>query len=281
MNVNEAEDFDVERPRLTSIAARILGSTADADDVIQEAWLRLSHTADVEDVPAWLTTVVTRLCLDELRKQRTRTERETAALSEVRPIDPEADALIAEAVGGAMRVVLETLAPAERAAFVLHDIFGYPFDDVATILGRSATTARQLASRARRKFRGEPEPSTEHVARTDHRRVVDAFLAAARGGELSTLLSLIAPEASMRADLDGQRLGAAASYVGPDAIAARFNGSRGAAPVTIVGERGAAWFMTGTIKVAFAFHVEGGLVREIELIGDPEVLSTLDIVRHK
>jgi RNA polymerase sigma factor (sigma-70 family) len=263
----DVPDFDAERPRLTAIASRILGSEADADDVVQEAWLRLRRTDDVDDLPAWLTTVVTRLCLDHLRKRATRSG-----------VEAEADALLADRVSGAMQVVLDTLAPAERAAFVLHDVFGYPFAEISAVLGRSGTAVRQLASRARRKVEGAPEPV---AARAESRRVVGAFLAAARGGDLATLLSLLAPEVVMRADLVGQQIGTDQVYDGAAAVATRFNGARGAAPVTIDGDPGAAWIQAGAVKVAFAFHVEAGLVREIELIADPDVLATMDVVRSR
>ena len=272
--------FEHERPRLTAVAARILGSSAEADDVVQEAWLRLARTDDVDDLPAWLTTVVTRLCLDRLRQRRTRSEAEAVAPADAAAADPEADAVLAERVSGAMQVVLDTLAPAERAAFVLHDVFGYPFDEISTALGRSSTATRQLASRARRKVQGAPEPALERAARAESRRVVDAFVTAARGGELATLLTLLAPDVVMRADPVGQQMGTEALYDGPDAVAARFNGSRGAAPVALDGDPGAAWIMDRTVKVAFAFHIEGGQVREIELIADPEVLSTIEVTRH-
>jgi RNA polymerase sigma factor (sigma-70 family) len=272
----DVTDFDAERPRLTAIAVRILGSEADADDVLQEAWLRLCGTDDIDDLPAWLTTVVTRLCLDHLRKRRTRSEAEAPA--DAAPVDPEADALLAERTGGAMQVVLDALAPAERAAFVLHDVFGYPFDEISAVMGRSGTAVRQLASRARRKVQGAPEPVAAQAARTESRRVVDAFLAAARGGDLATLLLLLAPDAVMRADLVGHRMGTDPVYDGAAAVAARFNGVKGAVPVTIDGDLGGAWIMAGKVKVAFAFHVEAGLVREIELIADPDVLATLDVV---
>jgi RNA polymerase sigma-70 factor (ECF subfamily) len=277
----DVTDLDAERPRLTAIATRILGSQADADDVLQEAWLRLSRADDVDDVPAWLTTVVTRLCLDHLRKRSTRSDAEAEAPADPALVDPEADALLAERVGGAMQVVLDTLAPAERAAFVLHDVFGYPFDEISAVLGRSGTAVRQLASRARRKVQGTPEPVEASVARAASRRVVDAFLTAARGGELTTLLSLLAPDAVMRADLVGQRMGTDSVYDGPAAVAARFNGVRGATPVTIDGELGAAWILAVTVKVVFAFQVEAGLVREVEVIADPEVLATMDVVRWR
>jgi len=274
----DVTDFDAERPRLTAIAARILGSEADADDVLQEAWLRLSRTDDVDDLPAWLTTVVTRLCLDHLRKRRTRSEAEVVAPADPAAVDPEDDALLAESMGGAMQVVLDALAPAERASFVLHDVFGYPFDEISAVMGRSGTAVRQLASRARRKVQGAPEPVAARAARTESRRVVDAFLAASRGGDLATLLLLLAPDAVMRADLVGQQMGTDPVYDGAAAVAARFNGAKGAVPVTIDGDLGGAWIMAGKVKVAFAFHVEAGLVREIELIADSDVLATLDVV---
>jgi RNA polymerase sigma-70 factor (ECF subfamily) len=281
MTTMDATQFDAERPRLTAIATRILGSGADADDVVQEAWLRLRRTDDIDNLPAWLTTVVTRLCLDDLRRRRTRTEAETEAPTDFGPVDPEADAVLADRLDGAMQVVLDALAPAERAAFVLHDVFGYPFEEISIVLGRSGTAVRQLASRARRKVQGAPEPETELAARTESRRVVSAFLSAARGGDLTTLLSLLAPDVVMRPDLVGQQMGTGSVFDGADAVAARFNGTRGATPVTIDGDLGAAWFMAGAVKVAFAFHVDGGLVREIELIADPDVLATLDVVRSR
>jgi RNA polymerase sigma-70 factor (ECF subfamily) len=196
------------------------------------------------------------------------------------PIDPEGDALLAEVTGDAMQVVLDALAPAERVAFVLHDVFGYPFDEVSAVMGRSSTAVRQLASRARRKVQGVPEPAALQVARAESQRVVDAFLSAARGGELVTLLSLLAPDAVMRADLVGQTMGSESAYKGAAAVAARFNGTLGAAPVTIDGELGAAWIQAGSANVAFVFHLnEVGLVHEVELIADPDVLATMEIVR--
>jgi RNA polymerase sigma factor (sigma-70 family) len=277
----EATLFDGERPRLTAIATRILGSEADADDVIQDTWLRLSRTDDIEDLPAWLTTVVTRLCLDQLRKRSTRLIAESGAPADFAPVDPEADALLAEHMDDAMRVVMDTLAPAERVAFVLHDVFGYRFDEISAVMGRPGTAVRQLASRARRKVQGEPEPVAAQEARAESHRVVDAFLTAARGGNLATMLSLLAPDAVMRADLVGQGMGTDPVYDGAAAVAARFNGVRGAAPVTIDGELNAAWIHAGVVKVAFVFHVEAGLVREVELIADPEVLATMDVVRSR
>ncbi|MEO8264371.1 MAG: sigma-70 family RNA polymerase sigma factor [Ilumatobacteraceae bacterium] len=275
-------EFETEQPRLKAIATRILGSQAEADDVLQEAWLRLNRTDldDVDVLPAWLTRVVTRLCLDHLRKRQTRSLAEAEAPVESALLDPETDALLAERVDGAMQIVLDTLAPTERAAFVLHDVFGYPFDEICAVLGRSSTAVRQLASRARRKVQGAPEPDAERTARAENSEIVGAFLAAARGGDLATLLSLLAPDAVMRADLVGQQMGTAPVYDGAAAVAERLNGAKGAMPVTIDGEVGAAWIAAGTPKVAFVFHVEAGLVHEVELIADPDVLATLDVRRR-
>lgn len=270
-------DFAAERPRLVAIATRILGSPADADDVVQEAWLRLAGTDGVDDLPAWLTTVVTRLCLDQLRRRSTRSTAEAETTDAPAPVDPEADALVAERVGDAMHVVLDALAPGERAAFVLHDVFGYRFDEIAVILGRSETAVRQLASRARRKVQGAPEPPSAQAERANSRRVVDAFLTAARGGDLARLLTLLAPDAVMRADLVGQQMGTNVAYEGAAAVAGRFNGARGAMPALIDGELGAAWMHRGVVKVAFVFHVDSDVVREVELIADPDVLATMDV----
>lgn len=279
MTAIDGTEFEAERPRLTAIAARILGASAEADDVVQEAWLRLSRTEAVDDPPVWLTTVVTRMCLDQLRRRRARSVFEAEAPAAPDPVDPEADALLAARVGGAMQIVLEALAPAERAALVLRDVFGYPFDQISDVLGRSETAVRKLASRARRKVRGAPETVDEHAARAESRDVVDAFLAAARGGEMRTLLDLLAPDAIMQADLVGQRMGAEPLYDGAAAVATRFQGgAQGARPASIDGDPGLVWMVGGEVKVAFTFQIDGSLVREIELIADPEVLATMDVV---
>ncbi|GAA4167927.1 sigma-70 family RNA polymerase sigma factor [Gryllotalpicola koreensis] len=275
-------DFEAQRPRLLAIAGRILGSSADADDVVQEAWLRLSTAEGVEDLPAWLTTVTTRLCLDHLRRRGTRVAAEARAVAEApgpaAVATPEDDVAIAERVGDAMDVMLQALGPAERASFVLHDVFGYGFHEISVIMGRSDTTVRQLASRARRKVRGVPETLADRNNRADNARLVEAFLDAAHGGDLSTLLTLLAPDAVMRTDLFGQRMGAEAEYDGAAAVAARFNAAQGASPVTIDGERGGAWIVRGKVKAAFVFHIEDGRVREVELLADPDVLKTMELV---
>jgi RNA polymerase sigma-70 factor (ECF subfamily) len=176
-----------------------------------------------------------------------------------------------------MNLVVDALVPAERAAFILHDVFGYPFTEISAVLGRSDAAVRQLASRARRKLRGASEPAAERAAAEENRRVVDAFVAAARGGEVTELLALLAPDVVMHADLAGQGMGTEPVYSGAAAVAERFNGARGAHPVVIDGDPGAVWIVRGEPRVAFLFHVAAGLVRAIELIADPDVLATMEI----
>jgi RNA polymerase sigma factor (sigma-70 family) len=269
-----AADFETERPRLHAIASRMLGSTAEADDVVQEAWLRLARTPDVENAPAWLTTVVSRICLDQLRsRKRLESYDAPAAALPGTPVDPEADAVLADQVGAALLIVLETLSPAERVAFVLHDLFAVPFDEVAGVLGRSPAAVRQLASRGRRAVAGG-DLETE---RRTHHQVVDAFLDAARGGDLGRLLSLLAPDAVMQADAAGIAMGTEPVYAGADAVAARFNGVRGAQSVTIDGWSAAAWVNHREVKVAFLFTVADGLVTGVDLVADPEILARMDV----
>lgn len=281
MTINLEEAFDAERSRLTTIAARILGSKHDAGDVIQEAWLRLSRTDpdEIESLPAWLTRVVSRLCLDQLRKRATRTKIEPTAPAGTPAADPAEEWVLAEQVGEAMDVVMDSLAPAERVAFVLHDVFGYPFEDLSALLGRSGTATRKLASRARRKLQDAEDTTEEKTARQDHERVVEAFLTAARSGEMSDMLALLAPDAVMRADAIGVEMGTEALYDGAAAVAERFNGAKGAVPVVIDGDLGAAWIAATEVKVAFVFHVADGLVHEVELLADPEILAALEVER--
>lgn len=263
------EEFEAERPRLLAIAARILGSPAGAEDAVQEAWLRLSSTAEPpRSLPAWLTTVVTRLCLDQVRTRRhVELDDQLAAAS-----DPEADAMLADRVDAAMLVVLHTLSPLERVAFVLHDLFAVPFDEVALTLGRSEAATRQLASRARRRLRG----ADLEAERTAHREVVDAFLAAARGGDLPRLLELLAPDVAIHADEAGAAMGVDVR-TGRAAVADRFNGVRGAMPVTAGGWASAAWIHHREVKVAFLFTVAGGVITDIDMVADPVALELLDI----
>lgn len=283
MTMNLETAFDAERSRLTAIAAKILGSQHDAGDVIQEAWLRLSRsdTDEIDSLPAWLTRVVTRLCLDHLRKRATRTEIESSTPHSPPAVDPADDSLLADQVGGAMHLVMDSLAPAERVAFVLHDVFGYPFDDISALLGRSSTATRKLASRARHKLQDAPTSVEEKTARDEHEQVVGAFLTAARNGEMADILALLAPDAVMRADAIGIEMGTDPVYDGAAAVAERFNGAKGAVPVTIDGDLGAAWIAATEVKVAFVFHITNGRVQEVELLADPEILATIAVKRRR
>lgn len=278
VNVMNPVEFELDRPRLTRLATRILGSAKDADDVVQEAWLRLERAEGIDEPSAWLTTVVTRLCLDLLRRSHTRAAAESQPDLAPPPSSmPDNDAIVAERVGDAVNVVLEALAPAERAAFVLYDVFGYSFPEIAEMLGRSETAARQLASRGRRKVREVPTPLEEQRARDENTRVVEAFISAAHGGDLNRLLTLLAPDVVMNVDAAGQRMGTDARFVGAAAVAGRFNDSRGARVVTVDGELGAAWVVRGLPRVVFLFQVAGGTVRSIELIADRAIVATMDV----
>jgi RNA polymerase sigma factor (sigma-70 family) len=276
----ELNDFETERARLQTVATRILGPhNQEVDDVVQEALLRFDAAVGVEDTPAWLTTVTTRLCLDKLRRRDTRSRIESSAPVEHHATDPESELLLVEQIGTAMEVVLETLTPAERAAFVLHDLFEYSFEEVGMFLGRSTTAVRQLASRARRKLQSRAELDSETTERVQHRTAVDAFLGAARSGDMSNLMAMLAPHAVMQSDAAAVQLGSEPIYDGAHAVATRLNGARGAVPVMIDGELGAAWIAAGEVKVVFVFHVTQGVIQEVELLAEPTVISTLDIQR--
>jgi len=268
-----AEQFEAERPRLVGLAGRILGDHAEAQDVVQQAWLRLDRTeADIETLPAWLTTVTTRLCLDRLR---TKTPEPTADpdLDELSPglsPDPAEDLALAETVGVALQVVLDRLTPQERVAFVLHDTFGFEFATVATILGTTPGAARKLASRARAKVAPEQD---RYESRPDW-QVVDAFLAAARSGDFERLLTLLAPNAAIGADDFAIAAGTPRQILGQREVATFFNGAAAAAlPVFVADRPGAAWFDRGTARVVFDFTVTDGRVQRIDFRAAPDVLT--------
>ena len=272
-----AERFEAERPRMRGLALRMLGSGHAADDAVQEAWIRLVRTdqggEEIENLPGWLTTVVSRICLDLLRSRTSR--REDAWPDEADFVDaaptPEEQAELADAVGQAMTVVLETLSPAERLAYVLKDVFAVPFEEIAPILGRSEVATRQLASRARRRLQ-EPEPR-EDLAAADA-AVVDAFMQASRDNDFAALLDLLDPEAEVRTDADAAGLGTTVSVSGDRSVAEFFAGrARAALPATLDGGAAAVWQHRGEMKVVFAFTVVDGRVREIELLADPGVLT--------
>ena len=279
-----AERFEANRTNLRSVAYRMLGSVNEADDAVQEAWLRLSRadTSDVDNLGGWLTTVVARVCLDMLRSRASRREEPMASrLPEpIAPddggVDPEHEAVVADSVGLAMLVVLDTLAPAERVAFVLHDMFAVPFDEIAPIVGRSPEATRQLASRARRRVQGAATAPAADRAR--QRRVVDAFLAAAREGRFEALLTLLDPEVVLRADAAAVQMGTPGELHGARAVAEMFSGrARAARPALVDGAVGLVWMQRGRPQVVFGFTVADGTVVRIELVADPARIGELDI----
>jgi RNA polymerase sigma factor (sigma-70 family) len=265
-----ADAFEALRPHLRAVAWRVLGSAADADDAVQETWLRLSRTdvSDVVSLRGWLTTVIGRVALNMIESRGSRREEMTAEPAEtvgagpqaIRiPAGPEDEALLSAEVSAALEVVLDTLEPRERLAFVLHDLFAVPFDEIAPVVDTSSAAARQLASRARR------------------RAVVDAFFAAAREAQFAALLELLDPDVTMRADAVAARMGADASVTGADAVARWISGrARGAVAAVVGGEPGAVWAVRGQVRVAFSFTVsDAGQITAIELTGDPATLAAL------
>jgi RNA polymerase sigma-70 factor (ECF subfamily) len=277
-----AERFEAHRGRLRGVAYRMLGSMTEADDAVQEAWLRLrrSDPSTIENLGGFLTTIVGRVCLDMLRSNRSRREETMDLLPEPvgtpeQGVDPEHEALLADSVGLALLVVLDTLTPAERLSFVLHDLFAVPFDEIAPIVGRSPAAARQLASRGRRRVQGASAPEVD-LGR--QRAVVDAFLAAARGGDFERLLSLLDPEVVLRADEIAERMGASGS-IGASAVAATFAGrAKVARPALIDGVPGAVWTSRGRPRVAFEFDIRDDRIVTITIVGDPTRLRSLDLV---
>jgi RNA polymerase sigma factor (sigma-70 family) len=271
-----AARFEEQRPRLRAVAYRMLGSMAEADDAVQNSWLRLSgaDTAEVENLAGWLTTTVARECLKLLRTRRGRREEPLADLPSgppdpgPGPSDPEAAALMTDSVGPALMVVLDTLAPAERLAFVLHDIFAVPFEDIAAILDRSPVAARQLASRGRRRVQGVTPP--EPVDRARQRQVVGAFLTAIREGNFEALLTLLDPDVLLRDDSSSLPPGAASIMRGAREVAAHAltysRSARFVRPATVDGAPGLAIAPVGRIMGALGFTMADGRITEIQLI---------------
>jgi RNA polymerase sigma-70 factor (ECF subfamily) len=272
-----AQRFETHREHLLSVARRLLGSSHEADDAVQEAWLRLSRADAVENLGGWLTTVVARVCLDMLRARATKGPvQPDASPDPVTVTSPEDEALLADSVGLALLVVLDTLAPAERLAFVLHDMFAVPFEEIAPIVGRTSVATRQLASRARRRV--QSDPAVPEASATIQREVVTAFLAASRAGDFAGLLRLLDPQVVLRADPTVVGFGAAAEGRGPEEVARTFAGRAEAATLTLVdGLAGAVWSRGGRPQVVFAFTVRDRRVVGIDLLGDPETLDGLDL----
>ena len=274
-----ARRFEAHRSRLRAVAYRMLGSSTEADDAVQETWLRLSRTDvdAVDNLAGWLTTVVARVSLNLLQARTTRRE-EPAGEDLPDPVsedgdDPEQQALQAEGVGLALLVVLDTLTPPERLAFVLHDLFAVPFEEIAPILDRSPAAARQLASRARRRLQGAPAPDTD-LAR--QRAVVDAFLAASREGNFEALVALLHPDVVLRADQAAVRAGADEEVRGAAAVAGNFSGRAvRARPALVDGAAGAVWAPGGRPRVVFGFTIADGRIMAIDLLADPERLAAM------
>src|SRR5919112_4858393 len=283
-----AEQFEANRSHLRAVAYRMLGSLSEADDAVQESWLRLSRsgTSGVENLGGWLTTVVARVCLDMLRSRKSRHEEPLEArrpdpiASRESGTDPEHEAMLADSVGLALLVVLKTLAPAERLAFVLHDVFAVPFEEIAPVVGRSPTAAQQLASRARRRVRGAATTPDADLAR--QREVVDAYLAASRGGDFDALLAVLDPDVVVRADFGAAPPGAPREVRGARAVAeqaltfSRF--ARFARAALVNGAAGVvSWSPDGRPFSVMGFTVRRGKIVEIDVLADPARLSRLDL----
>jgi RNA polymerase sigma-70 factor (ECF subfamily) len=282
-----AERFEADRTRLRAVAYRMLGSLSEADDAVQETWLRLSRadTSGVHNLGGWLTTLLARTCLDMLRARTSRREEPLDVhlpdpiISRQDRVDPEQQALLAEGIGLALLVVLDTLTPAERVAFVLHDMFAVPFDQIAPIVGRSPAAARQLASRARRRVQAAGTvPEADHGRQ---RAVVDAFLAAARGGDLQALVALLDPDVVLRADLGAMAADASREFRGAPAVAEQalaFSGrARFARPALVNGAAGLVVAPHGRLFAVLAFTITRGRIVELDILADPERLRHLDL----
>ena len=281
MDSTQIEDFERERPRLVGLATRVLGDHAEAEDVVQLAWLRLHGTdTEIESLPAWLTTVTTRLCLDRLKS------RTPVPHSEIEPPGSSPDAaeevVLADTVGVALQAVIDRLTPSERVAFVLHDSFGFEFATIAAILDTSPAAARKLASRSRSKVRGPFETVAARPPQGPRDwEVVDAFMAAAREGDFETLLSMLAPDAGITADAAAVAAGTPERIEGRREVAEFFNGSSHAALAVVVDSTagdvddrpGSAWFHRGEARVLFDFTIEDRIVHGITFRADPEVLA--------
>jgi RNA polymerase sigma-70 factor (ECF subfamily) len=276
-----ASEFEAHRTHLKAVAYRMLGSVPEAEDAVQEAWLRLRRAGEIDNLGGWLTTVVARVALDMLRARRARREEFFAdgrlpdpVVARADALDPEQEALLADSVGLALLVVLETLTPAERLAFVLHDTFSVPFSEIGAIIGRTPEASRQLASRARRRVRGSaplPDPDLRR-----QREVVDAWLAAARDGRFEDLVALLHPDVVLHADDGSPRIIRGAEAVAKQAFA---NASLAAVahPALVNGVAGFVVVLDGAPRAVAAFTVAGGRIVAMDILADPERLAQLDL----
>jgi RNA polymerase sigma-70 factor (ECF subfamily) len=289
MDKDLGAQFEATRPRLQSVAYRMLGSLTAAEDAVQETWIRLnrSDAENIDNLGGWLTTVVSRVCLGMLRSRRNQPEGLLEPDEpELERASPEEEAVLADAIGPALLVLLETLAPSQRLAFVLHDLFAVPFEDIAPIVGRSPSAARQLASRARRRVQGGVE--ARFADRRRQQEVVEAFLAASRLGDFEALVTMLDPDAVLRADRAAVQAAAANSGRGAPLLAPEVRGSRAvamalagratAAKVALIdGTPGAVWAPGGRPRAVFVFRVTGNSIAEIEIVADPAVVAALQV----
>jgi RNA polymerase sigma factor (sigma-70 family) len=274
------EQFETNRAHLRAVAYRMLGSSSEVDDAVQETWLRLSRSdiSAVENLGGWLTMVVARVCLDMLRARKSRREEPIGphVPEPVADSDHDRDTEMADHVGAALLVVLETLGPAERLAFVLHDMFAVPFEEIAPIVGRTPAAARQLASRARRRVQGTASIPDADLGR--QRRIVDAFLAASRNGDFEGLLAVLDPDVVFRADETAQRLGSLAEIRGAAAVAQTFKGrAQAAKPALVDGGLALAVIFGGQLRVALRLTFSGDRIAGVEAIADAERLAGFDL----
>jgi RNA polymerase sigma factor (sigma-70 family) len=281
---NLADAFETNRRHMSSVAYRMLGSRAEADDAVQEAWLRLDRAdaSDIANMRGWLTTVIARICLDMLRSRKSRREdvlpEEDGDLPDDQAAENvERDLVIADSVGIALLVVLEALTPAERVAFVLHDMFDLPFEDIAPVVGRNAAATRQLASRARRRVRGAPAAPADSDRR---REVVDAFLAASRGGDFTALLTVLDPDVVYRADPAAMLLGAQAELRGAESVAKAFQGrAQSGAPAFIDGHPGLVIDRDGAVLLVLLLAIDGDRITAVDAVADRERITVMRIDR--
>jgi RNA polymerase sigma factor (sigma-70 family) len=274
-----AEKFEANRAHLRAVAFRMLGATAEVDDAVQETWLRLSRSdiSGVDNLGGWLTTVVARVCLDMLRSRKSRREEPIGPHVPEPAVhdDHERDAEMADSVGAALLVVLETLNPAERLAFVLHDMFAVPFEEIAPIVGRTPAAARQLASRARRRVQGTPSRPGADLGR--QHRIVEAFLAASRSGDFEGLLALLDPDVVFRSDAAAQRLGGLAEIRGAAAVAETFKGrAQAAKPALVDGAIAVVVILGGQLRIVLRLTMNGDKIAAVEAVADAERISRFD-----
>ena len=274
-----ADQFEANRVHLRAVAYRMLGSRSEAEDAVQEAWLRLGRTDtdDIKNLGGWLTTVVARICLDMLRTRKSRREEQLGPhIPEPAADNENGESAVADSVGAALLIVLDTLAPAERLAFVLHDMFAVPFEEIAPIVGRAPAAARQLASRARRRVQGVSARPEADLSR--QRTIVDAFLAASRNGDFEALLAVLDPEVVFRSDATAVKMGGAAELRGAEAVANTFKGrAQAAKPAVVDGAMAVAVVFGGRLRIVLELHIVGDRIAGIQAVGDADRLQGFEI----